>query len=121
MLRLRYLVPVLGLSSLVAAACSDDGVIITDGDAGEGGEAVGGEGPGPGPGPGGAGGEVSSMGGGCSEDGAGTLVVEISGLPADVEADVQVVGPDELAFTTSDTIMDVVAAGTYTVTAARVY
>ncbi len=118
MLRLRYLVPVLGVSSLIAAACSGGGSGDVGGDAGDGGEAVGGEGPGPGPG--GAGGEEMGAGGGCSEDGSGTVVVEITGLPEDVEADVLVAGPDELGFTVGDTIMDV-AAGTYTVTAARVF
>jgi hypothetical protein len=121
MLRLRNLVPVLGLSSLVAAACSGDGSGGIGGDAGEGGEAVGAAGgEGPAPDPGGAGGEVTGAGGGCAEEGAGTLVVEITGLPEDVEADVLVAGPDELAFTVGDTIMDV-AAGQYSVTAARVF
>jgi hypothetical protein len=121
MLRLHYLVPVLGLSSLVAAACSGDGSGSVGGDAGEGGGAVGAAGgEGPAPSPGGAGGEDTGAGGGCSDDGIGTVVVEISGLPEDVEADVLVAGTDELAFTAGDTLMDI-TAGQYTVTAARVF
>ena len=127
MLRLRYLVPVLGLSSLIAAACSEGDGVTVGGDAGEGGEAMGGEGPGPGGTGtggsmtgGGAGGEDTGQAGGCAEDGSGTLVIEISGLPAEVDADVLITGPDELAVTAGDTLSDV-AAGSYTVTAARVY
>ncbi|HKY37727.1 MAG TPA: hypothetical protein VJN18_17415 [Polyangiaceae bacterium] len=117
MLRLRYLASVVGLSSLVVAACSGDGSGSIGGD---GGEAVGGEGHGPDPDPGGAGGEETGAAGGCSVDGSGSVVVEITGLPDGVEADVLVTGPNELGFTVGDTIMDV-AAGTYSVSAARVF
>jgi len=116
MMRLRYLVPVLGLTSLslVAAACGTDGS-TSDGDGGTGGAA-------PSTPEGGGGGEVSAgagAGGACAETGTGTLVIEVSGLPEGVDPVFSVAGPGA-ALDEADSLEDI-QTGTYTVTAARVF
>ncbi|HYJ07523.1 MAG TPA: hypothetical protein VEX18_00900, partial [Polyangiaceae bacterium] len=122
-MRLRFLVPVLGLSSLIAVACSEGEVGGGGGgDAGE--EAMGGDGPGPGPGPGGSGGnagEETGAGGGCAEEGTGTLKVEVTGLPEGVDAEILIEGPGApLAVVESGDLEDV-DAGEFTVTIARAF
>lgn len=119
MMRLRYLVPVLGLvtSSFAAVACG------TDGSTDDGGGGAGGSAPTPGDGDAGAGpsaGEGGQGGAACAEDGTGTLVIEISGLPDGVLADVSTSGAHEYAVTESGSLDDV-ASGNYTVTAGRVF
>lgn len=113
MMRLRYLVPVLGLSSLslVAAACGTDGS-TADGDGG-----AGGSGTTPAAGAGGAGGDAS--GAACAETGEGTLVIEVSGLPAGVAPDISISGAHDYAVA-EDGPLDV-DGGAYTVTAGRVF
>jgi hypothetical protein len=121
-MRLRFLVPVLGLSSLIAVACSEGevGGGGGGGDAGE--EAMGGDGPGPGPGgSGGNAGEDTGAGGGCAEEGTGTLKVEVSGLPEGVDAEILIEGPGApLAVVESGDLEDV-DAGEFTVTIARAF
>jgi hypothetical protein len=119
MMRLRYLVPVLGLatSSFAAVACGTDGS-VDDGGGGAGGAA-----PTPTGGGAGAAGEVGAAGEGgaaCAEDGTGTLVIEISGLPEGVLADVSTSGAHEYAVTESGSLEDI-TSGNYSVTAARVF
>jgi hypothetical protein len=119
MMRLRYLVPVLGLSSLslLAAACTTDGTT----DEGEGG--AGGTGGAGGAGTitpeGGAGGDVAS-GGACPADGTGTVVVEVSGLPEGVAPDVLFSGAHDYAVAEPGPL-EGIEAGTYQVTAGRVF
>lgn len=116
MMRLRYLVPVLGLvsSSFVVVACGTDGS-TSDGDGGAGGEATT-------PAAGGAGGEGAGGEGGaaCVADGTGTLVIEVTGLPASVAPDISIEGPDSLNATELGAL-EGVAAGTYAVTGNRVF
>jgi hypothetical protein len=111
MMRLRFLLPVLGLSWVAACSGGDGGS-----DGGEGG--AGGEGT-PAKAGTGAGGEVSS-GGACSEDGSGTLIVEVTGLPDGVAPDISIAGPDMLN-ATEEGPLEKVAAGDYVVTADRVF
>jgi hypothetical protein len=119
-MRLRLLVPVLGLSSLVAVACAESDPGSGGGDAGE--EAMGGDGPGPGPGgSGGNAGEATGAGGGCAEEGTGTLRVEVSGLPDDVGPEILIEGPaKELAPSASGDLEDI-DAGEFIVTIARAF
>lgn len=70
--------------------------------------------------PAGAGGQTISAGGACPEQGSGEVVIEITGLPEGVEADVLIAGPTHHEVKASGTLTDV-AAGSYAVTAARVY
>lgn len=122
MMRLRYLVPVLGLMSLsLFAACGEDGS-IADGEGGAGGAA-------PAQPEGGEGGEVASNPGGaggaggaetCSATGTGTLVVEVTGLPEGVAPDISFTGAHDYALDEAGSLEDV-DAGAYAVTAARVF
>ncbi len=113
MLRLRWLFPLLGLCSATAVACSGDGETAAGGAGGAGGAADA-------PGGAGSGGEPLGEGGGCASDGSAAVVVEISGLPTGVLADVLIEGPDDLAVDEAGTL-EGVAAGAYKVTAARVF
>ena len=116
MMRLRYLVPVLGFTSLslLAAACTTDGS-VGDGDGGAGGEATT-----PAGGGADAGGEGGEGGAACVENGAGTLVIEVAGLPDGVAPDISIEGPDSLNATELGALENV-AAGTYTVVGNRVF
>lgn len=67
-----------------------------------------------------AGDETTGSGGARHEQGSGTLVIEITGLPEGVDAEVVLTGPDQLEVVESGTLLDVTAGG-YAVTAARVY
>ena len=118
-MRLRYLVPVLGLSSLslIAGACTTDGT-TSDGDGGAGGAGDAG-GAAAGTSDAGAGGEVAS-GGACSSDGTGTVIVEVSGLPEDVAPDVVFSGAHDYAVVEAGPL-EGIETGTYQVTAARVF
>lgn len=122
---LRLLLPILGFSTLFAVACSDDDAGTPDAEAGAGGQPSGPEG-GTAPGGsgtvggGGAGGSEPGAGGACSLDGSGTLEIVVNGLPADVAGDVLIDGPGAVAVEDSETFEDV-AAGEYTVIAARVF
>ncbi|HEX2873382.1 MAG TPA: hypothetical protein VHP33_19120 [Polyangiaceae bacterium] len=121
MMRLRYLVPVLGLTSLslFAAACGEDGS-ISDGDGGAGGAG----GAAPAKPTGGEGGEVAGgaggAGGACATTGTGTLVLEVTGLPDGVKPDVSFSGAHDYALDEAGSLEDV-ETGTYAVTAARVF
>lgn len=121
MLRLRYLVPVLGFTSLslLVAACTTGGS-VGDGDGGAGGTAPakpeGGEGGDVASNPGGAGG----AGGACATTGTGTLVVEVTGLPEGVKPDVSFSGAHDYALDEAGSLEDV-DTGAYTVKAARVF
>ena len=120
MMRLRYLVPVLGFASLsLFAACGEDGS-VGDGDGGAGGAAPakpeGGEGGEVTGSPGGAGG----AGGACATTGTGTLVVEVTGLPDGVAPDISFTGAHDYALDEAGSLEDV-ETGAYTVTAARVF
>jgi hypothetical protein len=117
-MRLRFVVPLLGLvtCSLLAAACNGDG----GDDEAEGG--AGGQASSPTPG---AGGDTSAAGdtaagGDCATNGSGTLVVEVTGLPDGVAPDIDIAGPDELNATETGPF-EGVAAGSYTITADRVF
>jgi hypothetical protein len=121
MMRLRYLVPVLGFTSLslFAAACGEGGS-VGDGDGGAGGAA-------PAKPAGGEGGEVTGSaggaggaGGGCATTGTGTLVVEVTGLPDGVKPDVSFSGAHDYALDEAGSLEDV-ETGAYTVAAARVF
>ena len=57
----------------------------------------------------------------CPANGSGEVVVEITGLPSDVDADVVVEGPRTTDTVTAGTTLSMVDAGSYTVTAARVF
>jgi hypothetical protein len=112
--RSRFVAAALGFSSLLAIACSDDGDDM-DGDGGAGGEPaapVGGEPAAPVGGEGGA---------GCSLDASGTLVIDVTGLPADVAPDVLIAGPDDVPVDEAQLTVEDVASGQYTVTASRVF
>lgn len=109
MMRLRFLVPVLGFSSLLAVACSGDDIIDSTGEGGAAGEPsvpVGGGGEG---------------GAGCTEDATGTLVVEALGLPDGVKPSILITGPDDLAVDDAEVELGEVKSGDYTVTAQRVF
>jgi hypothetical protein len=110
MMRARFLVPVLGLASMsaFAVACTEDGSTTT----GEGGAA--GEAPVP------AAGSGSDAGGACATDGAGTIVVEVTGLPDGVAPDIDITGPDELNAKEVGPL-EHIKGGSYTVTGNRVY
>lgn len=121
-MRLRLLVPILSLSSLslIAVACGSGGS-STDGD--------GGAGPGAGgasPSAGGAAGASPTptpeggAGGACSSDGTGTVVIEVTGLPDGVAPDVTLSGAHDYNLTEAGPL-EGAEAGTYTVTAARVF
>jgi hypothetical protein len=114
MMRLRFLLPALGLSWV--AACSGGDGPSDDGDGGAGGEGT------PAQADAGAGGEGTPGAGGaaCSEQGSGTLVIEVSGLPVGVAPDISIAGPDMLNATEEGPLEDV-AAGDYVVTADRVF
>lgn len=121
-MRLRYLMPVLGLSSLVAIACTESEPGEGGGEAGE--EAMGGGGSGPGPGPGGSGGsagEDTGSGGGCAEEGTGTLKVEITGLPAGVTPEILIEGPGAPLAPVESGDLEDVDAGEFTVTVGRAF
>jgi streptogramin lyase len=111
MMRLRFLVPVLGVSSLLVVACSGDDLSVTDGEGGGAGEASK-----PVAGSGGEGG-----GGGCTLDATGALVIQVTGLPDDVDPEVIIEGPDALLVSQASDTLDGVASGDYTVTASRVF
>ncbi len=120
-MRLRFLVPVLGLSSLslIGVACGSGGSGGTGGGgAAAGGEPAGGSSPTPTP-DGGAGGEVSS-GGACATDGSGTVVIEVTGLPDGVSPDVTLSGAHDYNLTVAGPL-EGAEAGAYAVTAARVF
>src|SRR6478609_6942049 len=120
MMRLRLLVPLLGLvsMSLGAAACSEG----TDGD-GEGEGGAGGEKPTSHAGSGGdtsagAAGETSA-GGACATDGTGSLSVVVAGLPDGVDPDITLDGPDAQSASSSGVIS--LGAGNYIVSADPVF
>jgi len=117
MMRLRSLVPMLGLASiaLFAAACTDDDVELGGG-AGEGGEP---QEPEPGLGGDGGAGGNTNVGGACATDGAGTLVLDVTGLPDGVDPDIAIDGPDPQAVTSDGSLS--LASGEYVVSAARVF
>lgn len=123
---LRLLVPVLGLSTFFAVACTSDDEGTPDAEGGAGGSTdtptagmpAGGSG---GSDAGGAGGSGEpAAGGACPVEGSGTLVIEVSGLPDGVAGDVLIDGPGAVAVEDSETFEDV-AAGSYSVVAARVF
>lgn len=113
---LRFIVPVLGLAASLAVACTDEDPSPGDSEAGAGGQA-----PEPGAGGAGEGGAAgsagSAVGGACSSDGSGTLVIEVSGLPSDVDPDISLDGE---AIDAADSPLDT-ASGPHNVTAARVF
>lgn len=112
MMRLRLVVPLLGLVSMsvLAAACSNDGT----GEGGAGG--AGGEAPSTAGGP--AAGEPNA-GGACATEGSGSVILTVEGLPDGVDADVTIDGPEQLHLT--GTGSKPLGAGSYTVSAARVF
>jgi hypothetical protein len=128
MMRSRLLVPLLGLVSVafVAGACSEGGDSPTAGGG------AGGESPAPtagtgggahsgaaGEGQAGVGGEgQAGAGGDCATTGSGTLVIEVTGLPSDVEPKVNVAGPTTTENASGSLSVD---AGQYVVSAERVY
>jgi hypothetical protein len=73
----------------------------------------------PAPAPDGGGGEGGSDGG-CVESGQGTLVVEVSGLPAAVDADVTLTTPSGTTPLTATRTFDDSPGGTYALAARRV-
>jgi sugar lactone lactonase YvrE len=73
----------------------------------------------PAPAPAGGGGEGGSNGG-CVESGQGTLVVEVSGLPAAVDADATLTTPSGTTPLTATRTFDDSPGGTYTLAARRV-
>jgi hypothetical protein len=113
-MRLRFLVPVLGFSSLLVVACSGDDPSDTEGEGGGAGEATS---PGTAAGEGGGGGG----GGGCTLEATGKLLIEVSGLPDDVDPEVIIEGPDELLVSLANDSIDGVTSGAYTATASRVF
>lgn len=117
MTRLRFVFPLVGFASLsiLAVACSGTGDGGSGNDSGAGGadSAAGGA-------DSAAGGADSAVGGACSDTGTGTLVLEVKGLPDGVAPDVSTTGADELALNEAGAIADL-PAGTYSVTAARVF
>jgi len=136
MMRLRFLIPLVGLTSLsvLAVACGDS--TETPGTGSQGGEGGGGGSPSAGEGntagstsnagsgteagaAGAAGADVGA-GGGCSDSGTGTIDIQVTGLPAGVMPDVSTTGADELAVTEAGPLEDL-PAGSYAVTAARVF
>lgn len=127
----RHFIAILSVSSLVAAACGKTGRVETrpasagaapvTGAAGSAsGHPNGGTAPTPETPAENVGGEPTSSGGAPAEQGSGTLVIEVTGLPADVAAELLIAGPDQRKVTASGTLVGV-AAGSYAVTAARVY
>jgi hypothetical protein len=112
MMRLRLLVPMLGLVSMsvFAAACSSDDDVEVGGAAG-----AGGEGQTPDPGTGGD----TSPGGACATDGSGTLVLEVTGLPDGVDADISIDGPEPHTAAGGGSLT--LDSGDYVVSAARVF
>ncbi|HEX2871573.1 MAG TPA: hypothetical protein VHP33_09960 [Polyangiaceae bacterium] len=132
LLQLRRLVAILSVLSLVAVACGKTGKVETTsasagaapavaGAGSTGGQPVGGNGQNPAETPAGSAGDTTAGAGGARhEQGSGTVVIEITGLPEGVEAEVLLTGPDRLEVTASGTLVGVTAGG-YAVTAARVY
>jgi hypothetical protein len=122
MMRLRFLVPVLGLvgCSLLAAACTDSGDDTPGGDGGAGGEAPSSGGSTSGTSGNSSVGGEGGAGGDCATDGVGTLVIEVTGLPAGVAPDIDIDGPEALN-ATEDGPLEGVEAGSYTVKANRVF
>ncbi|HXK20974.1 MAG TPA: hypothetical protein VNG33_24350 [Polyangiaceae bacterium] len=107
MMRLRFLVPFVGLASLsIFAACgsSDEKQVAQTG--GAGGEP--------------AGEPAGGAGGACTSDATGTLVLEVSGLPDGVMPDVSIAGP-EMFDATDAGALEKVKSGDYTVTVNRVF
>jgi hypothetical protein len=70
--------------------------------------------------PAGCGGGGSSGNGACSTSGTGTLVVNVTGLPSDLSATVTVQGPAGTQTATMTKTFTGIAAGSYTISAARV-
>ena len=87
------------------AACSDDDGEGPEPSAGEGGES----------GDGGGGGN-----GGCASDGKGSVVIEVTGLPDDVNADVELTSGSSRIPVTASTTRDDLDTGNYAVVATRV-
>jgi len=104
MMRLRFLVPLVGFAafSVLAAACSNDKVVDV-GAAGAAGEAP-----------------TGGAGGACTTAKTGTVVVEVSGLPDGVMPDVSIAGPDMLDATEAGAL-EKVQSGDYAVTVNRVF
>ena len=119
-MRLRYVVPILGLSSLslIAVACRDDGS-TPDGGGGAGGAGGEGHAAGASPAPAGGDGGDGGSGGACSTTGNATVVFEVSGLPDGVAPDVSISGAHDYAVTEAGPLD--VDAGAYQATAARVF
>lgn len=131
---MRALATILSVSSLATAACGKTARVGTEsasagaavaiaGAGSASAPAVGGNGQNPDEAPAGNGGdrdEPTSSGGAPHEQGSGTVVIEITGLPDGVKAEVQLTGPDQHEVTTGSTLVGVTAGG-YAVTAARVY
>ncbi len=136
---LRWFMPVLGVVAIVAPACSgSDGASGSggsSGSAGTGGAATGGASAarggrsavsgGAGPGSAGQGGNASGAAAGeggasCALAGQGTIVVQVSGLPTGVAADIALDGPDPKSVTKTQTYT-AVGAGSYSLTASRVF
>jgi hypothetical protein len=115
---LRFLVPVLGLAGCFAVGCTDDDPSPAEPHAG-----AGGQGGSPEPVAGAAGSTEGGAGaaGGCTGDGAGTVVIEVSGLPTDVAPDVFIDGPGDQDYAVDEGGPLEVDGGTYSVTAARVF
>ncbi|HEX6763944.1 MAG TPA: hypothetical protein VF103_00670 [Polyangiaceae bacterium] len=105
MLRYLAILALLPVSLFVACGGDDDDKSAAGGSAGEMGAA----------GDTGTGG--SSV---CARTGKGSVVVEVNGLPSDVEGAVTLDGPNDTEVVTESTTFDDVGAGTYTVTAERV-
>jgi hypothetical protein len=68
----------------------------------------------------GAGGEGGGGKSGCPETGRGSVVIEVTGLPSDVAADVTLEGPEGTDLVNETMTLDDVGAGFYVVRAARV-
>ena len=119
-MRLRYLVPVLGLSSLslIAVACGTDDS-KSDGDGGAGGAGDSG-GTGTITPEGGAGGGEVTSGGACPSDGTGDVVIEVTGLPDGVAPDVVFSGAHDYAVDEGGPL-EAIETGTYQVMAGRVF
>jgi hypothetical protein len=113
-LRLFLPVGLVSLSILAAACTTDDS--LSGGEGGAGGEP---SGPVADAGAGAGGADVGA-GGGCAEDGTGTLVIEVTGLPDGVAPELSITGPDAREIGEAGTLDDL-GAGAYRVTAARVF
>jgi sugar lactone lactonase YvrE len=104
---LRRLAIVALLPVAAAAACSDDeeDALGSGGSAGE---------------VGGAGETGTGGSSGCSGTGKGSVVVEVTGLPSGVDADVSLEGPDGSDLVTESVTLDDLGAGMVAVSAERV-